>query len=182
LADFIAPKESNKVDYLGLFTCTAGIGTDELVSKYEADNDDYKSIMVKIISDRLAEAFAEKLHELVRKEYWGFANAENLEIDDILSEKYSGIRPASGYPSLPDHTENIKIMTLLNAEENTGISLTESCMMKPGASVSGMYFANPESKYFAVGKINRDQLEIYAKRKGVSFETSRKWLSQNLAF
>lgn len=182
LADYIAPKDAGKVDYLGLFTCTAGIGTDELVHKYEADNDDYNSIMIKIIADRLAEAFAELLHEKVRKEIWGFAKNEELAIDDILSEKYTGIRPASGYPSLPDHTENIKIMKLLNAEENAGIILTESCMMTPGASVSGMYFSHKDSKYFAVGKINRDQLENYSGRKGVSFDISRKWLSQNLAF
>ncbi|MBX3042373.1 MAG: methionine synthase [Candidatus Kapabacteria bacterium] len=182
LADYIAPLESGKIDYLGLFTCTAGIGTDELVAKYESEHDDYKSIMIKIISDRLAEAFAELLHEKVRKEIWGFASDEKLAIDDILAEKYTGIRPASGYPSLPDHTENKKIMSLLNAEENSGITLTESCMMHPGASVSGMYFSHKDSKYFAVGKITRDQLENYAERKGISYDEAKKWLSQNLAF
>ncbi|MDX9790270.1 MAG: methionine synthase, partial [Candidatus Kapabacteria bacterium] len=148
LADFIAPKESGKIDYLGIFTCTAGIGTDELVAEYEREHDDYKSIMIKIISDRLAEAFAELLHEKVRKDYWGFAVNEELAVDDLLTEKYIGIRPASGYPSLPDHTENRKIMSLLDAENITGIKLTDSCMMHPGASVSGLYFSHKESKYF----------------------------------
>jgi 5-methyltetrahydrofolate--homocysteine methyltransferase len=182
LADYIAPKDSEKVDYLGLFTCTAGIGTDKLVQEYEADNDDYKSIMIKILSDRLAEAFAELLHEKVRKVIWGYAADENIGLDEILSEKYSGIRPAAGYPSLPDHTENIKLMKLLDAYNNAGIVLTDSCMMVPAATVSGMYFYHPESKYFAVGKINHDQLNDYAVRKGIDFDVAKKWLSQNLAF
>lgn len=182
LADYIAPKDSGKTDYIGVFACTAGIGTDDMVAKFEADHDDYKSIMIKIISDRLAEAFAELLHEKVRKEIWGFAKDEALGIDDILSEKYVGIRPASGYPSLPDHTENLKFMTLLNAESDAGITLTESYMMNPGASVSGLYFSHKDSKYFAVGKIDRDQLDDYSSRKGMTYEEAKKWLGQNLGF
>lgn len=182
LSDYIAPKESGVHDYLGLFTCTAGIGTDDLVRQYEAEHDDYKAIMIKILSDRLAEAFAELLHEKVRKEIWGFADEEKLNLDDILSEKYMGIRPAMGYPSLPDHTENIKLMNVLDAQKQAGITLTDSCMMSPGASVSGLYFSHPESKYFAVGKITKDQLEKYADRKNISYDDAKKWLSQNLAF
>lgn len=179
LADYIAPKDTNKIDYLGVFTCTAGIGTNELVAKYEVENDDYKAIMVKILADRLAEAFAELLHEIVRKEVWGYAKDEEISMEDLLSEKYIGIRPASGYPSLPDHTENIKIMRLLNASENAGINLTESCMMMPGASVSGMYFYHPQSKYFAVGRLNNDQIKEYAQRKGIDFDFAKKLLAQN---
>ncbi len=181
LADYIAPKSCGKPDYLGVFACTAGIGTDELVRKYESEHDDYKSIMIKIISDRLAEAFAELLHEKTRKEIWGYNSDENKSIDELLSEKYSGIRPASGYPSLPDHTENIKIMNILNAG-SSGISLTDSCMMVPAASVSGLYFSHPESKYFAVGKITEDQVESYANRKGIDKQVAEKWLSQYLAY
>lgn len=182
LADYIAPRESGKNDYLGIFACTAGIGVDKLVAKYESENDDYKAIMVKIIADRLAEAFAELLHEELRKSIWGFATAESLTIDDLLSEKYLSIRPASGYPSMPDHTENQKIIDLLDNDKILDIELTDSFMMNPAASVSGLYFVHKDSKYFAVGKISRDQLESYAERKNLTFDDAKKWLGQNLAF
>jgi 5-methyltetrahydrofolate--homocysteine methyltransferase len=162
LADFIAPKESGKADYIGVFATTAGIGVEKLAKEYEADNDDYKAIMIKIIADRLAEALAELLHAKVRTEIWGYQKDETHSVEDLLSENYQGIRPASGYPSMPDHSENLKIMDLLEAKKNLGITLTESYMMKPGASVSGLIFASPHSQYFAVGKIGNDQLESYA--------------------
>ena len=181
LADYIAPKETGIEDYLGLFVCTGGIGTDELVSKYEKDFDDYNAIMVKILADRLAEAFAELLHEELRKDYWGYAKDETLDIEDLHSERYVSIRPASGYPSMPDHTENEKILGLLDAK-SASVNLTESFMMQPAASVSGLYFPHKDAKYFAVGKITRDQLENYANRKGITFDEAKKWLGQNLAF
>jgi 5-methyltetrahydrofolate--homocysteine methyltransferase len=182
LADFIAQKDSGKQDYLGMFAVTAGIGIEPLIEAYEKDHDDYNSIMIKAIADRLAEAFAEKMHELVRKEYWGFAKEEQLTDEEIIREKYNSIRPAPGYPACPDHTEKRKLFDLLNAEENTGITLTESYAMYPTAAVSGFYFANPDSKYFAVGKIDKDQVEEYAKRKNVSVEYVEKWLSPYLAY
>lgn len=182
LSDFIWDKNSGKNDFLGMFVCSAGHGVHELVEEFEKDNDDYNSIMVKVLADRLAEAFAELLHEKVRKEYWGYASEEQLNAEDMLNERYSGIRPAAGYPSLPDHTETQKIFDLLNASESTGVQLTESFMMNPGASVCGLYFASPESKYFAVGKIGKDQIESYAKRKGISVEIAEKWLSANLGY
>jgi 5-methyltetrahydrofolate--homocysteine methyltransferase len=182
LADFVAQKDSGKQDYLGMFAVTVGIGIEPLIEAYEKDHDDYNSIMIKAIADRLAEAFAEKLHELVRKEYWGFAKDEQLTDEEIIREKYDSIRPAPGYPACPDHTEKRKLFDLLNAEENTGITLTESYAMYPTAAVSGFYFANPDSKYFAVGKIDKDQVEEYAKRKNVSVEYVEKWLSPYLAY
>lgn len=182
LADYILPKNSESNDYLGLFALTAGIGVDKLVAEFEKDNDDYSSIMVKVLADRLAEAFAELLHEKVRKEYWAYAADENLNSEDLISEKYSGIRPAMGYPSMPDHTENAKLFRILNAEENINVSLTETFMMNPAASVSGMYFANPEAKYFAVGLITKEQIESYAERKGISAEDAEKWLGANLGY
>lgn len=182
LADYIAPLDSGKTDYIGVFTNTAGLGVEPLIERYESDHDDYKSIMIKVIADRLAEAFAELLHEKVRKEIWGYQSDETKEIDDLLSENYVGIRPASGYPSMPDHTENRKIMLLLDAYNNTGIELTDSCMMQPGASVSGLYFAHPDSKYFAVGRVGKDQAEVYAQRKGITPEEAEKWLSSNIVF
>jgi 5-methyltetrahydrofolate--homocysteine methyltransferase len=182
LADFVAPKESGKQDYVGLFAVTTGIGIETLIEAYEKDHDDYNSIMIKAIADRLAEAFAEKMHELVRKEYWGFAKDEQLTDEEIIREKYNSIRPAPGYPACPDHTEKRKLFDVLNAEANTGITLTESYAMYPTAAVSGFYFANPDSKYFAVGKIDKDQIEEYAKRKKVSVEYVEKWLSPYLAY
>ncbi|MBE0653130.1 MAG: B12-binding domain-containing protein, partial [Bacteroidales bacterium] len=159
LADFIAPKESGRIDYLGTFAATAGIGIEEKIKAFEADHDDYSSIMLKALADRLAEAFTELLHKRVRKEFWGYAPDENISMEDLIFEKYQGIRPAHGYPACPDHSEKETLFQLLKAEDHTGISLTESFSMYPAASVSGLMFAHPESKYFFVGKIGRDQAE-----------------------
>jgi len=182
LADFIAPKESGVEDYVGLFAVTAGIGIEKLIEKFEKDHDDYNSIMVKALADRLAEAFAEHLHELVRKEYWGYASDENFSSDELVKEKYVGIRPAPGYPAQPDHTEKPIIFSLLDAEKNTGIKLTESMAMYPAASVSGLYFSHPESKYFTVGKIGKDQVLDYHRRKGMSVDEVEKWLGSILNY
>lgn len=181
LSDFIAPKDSGKQDYIGAFAVTTGFGTDELAQKYEAEHDDYNAIMVKALADRLAEAFAEYLHKKVRTEIWGYSNDENLENEDLISEKYVGIRPAPGYPACPDHLEKTTIWDLLKVKENIGLELTESLAMFPTASVSGYYFANPKAKYFGVGKITEDQLKDYAERKNVDLELAKKWLSPNLA-
>lgn len=181
LSDFIAPKNSGKQDYIGAFAVTTGFGTDELAQQYEAEHDDYNAIMVKAIADRLAEAFAEFLHKKVRTEIWGYSKDENLENDDLISEKYVGIRPAPGYPACPDHLEKTTIWDLLKVKENIGLELTESLAMFPTASVSGYYFANPKAKYFGVGKITEDQLKDYAERKNIDLEFARKWLSPNLA-
>ncbi|MBX7205244.1 MAG: methionine synthase [Bacteroidia bacterium] len=182
LADFIAPAESGKQDYLGGFAVTAGIGIEPLIEKYEKDHDDYHSIMIKAIADRLAEALAEKMHELVRREYWGYAKNENLSNEEMIKEKYQGIRPAPGYPACPDHTEKRKLFDLLQAEKNAGITLTENFAMYPAAAVSGFYFSQAQSKYFAVGKIQKDQVEDYAKRKNESIDYVEKWLSPNLGY
>lgn len=182
LADFVAPKESGKKDYLGAFAVTAGIGIEKLVEKFEKDHDDYNSIMTKALADRLAEAFAEHLHELVRKKYWGYSPEEEFANEDLIKENYCGIRPAPGYPAQPDHTEKPIIFSLLDAEKNTGIILTEAFAMYPAASVSGLYFAHPESKYFTVGKIGKDQVIDYHKRKGMSLEEVERWLSPILNY
>ncbi|MCG9879349.1 MAG: B12-binding domain-containing protein, partial [Bacteroidia bacterium] len=182
LADFVAPKESGNKDYIGFFAVTAGIGIEPLIEKYEADHDDYNSIMIKAIADRLAEALAEKMHELVRTKYWGFVENEQLTNDEIIHEKYQSIRPAPGYPACPDHTEKRKLFDLLQAEEATSITLTENYAMYPTAAVSGFYFAHPDSKYFAVGKIDKDQVVDYANRKGESVEYIEKWLAPYLAY
>lgn len=181
LADFIAPKEIGKQDYIGCFCVTTGFGVDEKASEFEKQLDDYNSILVKALSDRLAEAFAEYLHLKVRKEIWGYASDEILSNDELIKEKYKGIRPAPGYPACPDHLEKPTIWKLLNVEQEIGVKLTESMAMWPAASVSGYYFANPESKYFGLGKIKKDQLEDYAKRRNISVELAEKWLSPNLA-
>ncbi len=182
LADFVAPKETGTTDYMGGFAVTAGIGIEKLVEQYEKNHDDYNSIMIKAIADRLAEAFAEKMHELVRKEYWGYAKDEHLTTEDLIKEEYRGIRPAPGYPACPDHTEKRLLFDLLQAEKNAGIELTENFAMYPAASVSGFYFGHPESKYFGVGKINKDQVEEYAKRKGQDVAFIEKWLAPNLGY
>jgi len=182
LADFIAPKTTAKEDYLGAFALTAGLGVDELVKKYEADHDDYSSIMVKALADRLAEAFAEKLHEIVRKDYWGYAAGETLSGEDLISESYQGIRPAPGYPACPDHTEKKTLWEILDVEQNIGMTLTENYAMNPAASVSGWYFSHPNARYFGVGKINRDQLDDYASRKGFTSKEAERWLSSNLSY
>ncbi|MFA6027107.1 MAG: vitamin B12 dependent-methionine synthase activation domain-containing protein, partial [Ignavibacteriaceae bacterium] len=176
LADFIAPKEIGVKDYFGAFAVTTGIGIEKLIEKFEKDHDDYNSIMVKALADRLAEAFAEHLHEKVRKEFWGYDADENLSSEELVKEKYRGIRPAPGYPAQPDHTEKKIIFDLLQAEKNTGIQLTESLAMYPTAAVSGLYFAHPHAKYFNVGKISKDQVLDYHKRKGMSIEEVEKWL------
>ena len=181
LSDFIAPKSSGKQDYVGAFAVTTGFGTEELAQKYYDDGDDYNAIIVKALADRLAEAFAEFLHYKVRTEIWGYAENENLENEDLIAEKYLGIRPAPGYPACPDHLEKTTIWELLKVKENIGLELTESLAMFPTAAVSGYYFGNPKAKYFGVGKIKEDQLKDFAERKGVDLEFARKWLSPNLA-
>ena len=168
LSDFIAPKDSGKQDWLGGFAVTAGIGIDEHVQRFEADHDDYSSIMLKALADRLAEAFAERMHERVRKEYWGYDADETLSNDEMISEKYRGIRPAPGYPACPDHTEKALLWELLEPEKNAGMTLTESYAMLPAAAVSGWYFAHPEARYFGTGKLARDQMDDYANRKGMT--------------
>jgi len=180
LADFIAPTNSNKQDYIGGFVVTTGIGADDLASNYKKDNNDYYSILVKALADRLAEAFAEHMHECVRKEYWGYSTSESFSNDELISENYLGIRPAPGYPACPDHSEKETLFTLLNAEHAIGVALTESFAMTPAATVSGLYFSHPESRYFSVGKITLEQVEDLAKRKGVAVETIARLLSPNL--
>ncbi len=182
LADYIAPADSGVKDYIGTFAVTSGIGLDELVKRFEHEHDDYMSILSKAVADRLAEAFAEKMHELVRKEYWGYAKNENLTGEQIVKEEYQGIRPAHGYPACPDHTEKQILFELLDAENKAGIHLTESFAMYPASSVSGLYFSNPESRYFNVGKISKDQVIEYAKRKNMGVEEIERWLAPNLAY
>ncbi len=182
LADFIALKETGLKDYLGLFAVTTGIGIERIVADFEKQHDDYNSIMVKALADRLAEAFAELMHEQVRKDYWGYAKEEHLSNEELIKERYQGIRPAPGYPACPDHTEKKILFDLLNAEKSTGIRLTENFAMYPASSVSGFYFSHPQSQYFGIGKINRDQVEDYAKRKGMAVAEVEKWLSPNLSY
>ncbi|WP_126457037.1 methionine synthase [Sulfuriflexus mobilis] len=182
LSDFVAPKDSGKADYIGGFAVTTGIGIDEKVAEFEADHDDYHSIMLKALADRLAEAFAERIHERVRKEFWGYASDEALTNEELVKEQYKGIRPASGYPASPDHTEKLLLWDLLDVDNNAGITLTESMAMLPTAAVSGIYYAHPDSSYFAVSKLNRDQVEDYAKRKGMSLAEAERWLSPNLGY
>ena len=179
LADFIAPGEAK--DHVAGFAVTSGIGLRALVEKYKADNDDYNAIMTEALADRLAEAFAEFLHKRVRNE-WGYGKDESHSHEDLIAESYRGIRPAAGYPACPDHTEKRTLWSLLDVQKNTGIELTESCAMNPGSSVSGLYFSHPESKYFAVGKIGKDQVEDYAARKGMTAEEVERWLGSNLAY
>lgn len=181
LSDFIAPKDSGKKDYIGCFCVTTGFGVDEKAAEFEKQLDDYNSILVKALGDRFAEAFAEYLHLKVRKEIWGYASDENLSNQDLISEEYNGIRPAPGYPACPDHLEKPTIWKLLNVEHEIGVTLTESMAMWPASSVSGYYFANPQSKYFGLGKIKEDQVIDYAKRRGISTEMATKWLSPNIA-
>ncbi|MNU12188.1 Methionine synthase [compost metagenome] len=181
LSDFIAPKSTGKTDYMGAFCVTTGFGTDELSDQYEKDNDDYNAIMVKAIADRFAEAYAEFLHKKVRTEYWGYANQENLSNEDLIAEKYKGIRPAPGYPACPDHLEKHAIWDLLKVKENIGVYLTESLAMFPTAAVSGYYFGSPHAKYFGLGKITEEQVKEYSERKGISLREAKKWLSPSLA-
>jgi 5-methyltetrahydrofolate--homocysteine methyltransferase len=182
LADFIAPKDSGVADYIGAFAVTGGIGIEAKVKEFEAKNDDYSAIMVKAIADRFAEAFAEHLHHRVRTEFWGYAGGEKLSNDDLIAEKYAGIRPAPGYPACPDHTEKADLFKLLAADRNAGMELTESFAMLPTASVSGFYISHPQSRYFAVGKVERDQVADYAHRKGMDLGLAERWLAPILNY
>ena len=182
LSDFVAPKETGIADHVGAFSVTAGLGIEERLLAFKADHDDYSAILLESLADRLAEAFAERLHEKVRRELWGYAPDEHLEMDELIREKYRGIRPAPGYPACPEHTEKETLMALLGGEERTGITLTESMAMWPGASVSGWYFAHPDSQYFVVGRLGRDQVESYAERKGWDLRTAERWLGPNLGY
>ena len=182
LADFVAPKESGVPDWVGGFCVTAGQGIEEAAAEFERQHDDYNAIMVKALGDRLAEAFAEWLHEKVRKDYWGYAAGEDLSNADLIAERYRGIRPAPGYPACPEHTEKRRLFALLDAERHTGVRLTESCAMTPASAVSGWYFSHPEARYFGVGRIGRDQVEDYAARKGWTVEEAERWLAPNLGY
>ena len=178
----VAPKDSGALDYIGAFAVTAGVGIDERVAAYEAKHDDYNAIMLKSLADRLAEAFAELLHQRVRREFWGYAADEALGVNELIDEKYRGIRPAPGYPACPEHTEKGLLFDLLGAPQAAGITLTESFAMLPTAAVSGFYFSHPQSQYFAVAKIDRDQVEDYARRKGMSLPEAERWLAPNLSY
>jgi 5-methyltetrahydrofolate--homocysteine methyltransferase len=180
LSDFIAPKETGIKDYIGGFVVTTGIGLEKHVERFEKDHDDYNSIMVKALADRLAEALAEYMHREVRLKHWGYAVNENLSNDELIKESYRGIRPAPGYPACPDHLEKIGLFNLLNATELTGVTLTETFAMLPASSVSGWYFGHPEAKYFGLGKINNDQLEDVANRKKIKMSELKKWYSSFL--
>ncbi|MHB8759618.1 MAG: vitamin B12 dependent-methionine synthase activation domain-containing protein, partial [Thiobacillus sp.] len=182
LADFVAPKASGLKDYLGAFVVTAGIGEDEQAKAFEAAHDDYSAILFKSLCDRLAEAFAEHLHLRVRREFWGYAAEEGLANDDLIAEKYRGIRPAPGYPACPEHSEKASLFALLDATTAIGVELTENFAMWPGAAVSGFYLSHPDSQYFAVAKIERDQVEDYARRKGWDLQTAERWLAPNLGY
>ena len=182
LADFIAPKESGKSDWIGAFAVTAGIGIDAHVARFEQDHDDYSAILLKSLADRLAEAFAERLHQRVRRDYWGYARAEALHGDELIAEKYRGIRPAPGYPACPDHTEKATLFHLLDAPDNAGITVTESFAMLPTAAVSGWYFSHPDSQYFVVGRVSREQVADYARRKGWPLAEAERWLAPNLDY
>jgi 5-methyltetrahydrofolate--homocysteine methyltransferase len=181
LADFIAPKETGSRDHIGAFAVTSGIGLKDLCDSYRARHDDYNAIMAEALADRLAEAFAECLHKRVREE-WGYGGSENLSTEELIHEKYRGIRPAAGYPACPDHTEKGTLWRLLDVATNTGIQITESFAMWPGSSVSGLYFAHPESRYFSLGKIERDQVADYSERKGMDVHEVERWLGQNLNY
>jgi 5-methyltetrahydrofolate--homocysteine methyltransferase len=181
ISDFIAPRESGVKDYIGAFAVTAGIGGDAVAERFKRANDDYSAIMVKALADRLAEAFAERLHQRARKEFWGYAPHEAFSNAELIAEKYRGIRPAPGYPAQPDHTEKGTLFRLLQPER-IGVKLTESFAMWPGAAVCGLYFSHPQSAYFGVGKIERDQVEDYAKRKGWSVAEAERWLAPILNY
>ncbi|MCU0936611.1 MAG: methionine synthase, partial [Gammaproteobacteria bacterium] len=182
LADFVAPKETGLADWIGAFAVTTGHGIDERVARFEAAHDDYRAILLKALADRLAEAFAERMHQVVRRELWGYAADERLDNDALIREEYRGIRPAPGYPACPDHTEKDLLWTLLDAEERAGIWLTESKAMVPTASVSGFYFSHPQARYFGLGKVDRDQVADYARRKGMTVAEVERWLAPNLAY
>jgi 5-methyltetrahydrofolate--homocysteine methyltransferase len=182
LADYVAPRETGLPDYIGAFAVTAGLGCAEKCAEFRQAHDDYSAILLESLADRLAEAFAERLHERVRKEWWGYAADEQLENEQLIAENYRGIRPAPGYPACPEHTEKQTLWQLLDVERQAGIQLTESMAMWPGAAVSGWYFAHPESQYFVVGRINKDQVADYARRKNWDLRTAEKWLAPNLGY
>jgi 5-methyltetrahydrofolate--homocysteine methyltransferase len=182
LSDFIAPRESGVRDYIGGFAVTAGLGLETAIERHVKATDDYNRILLKALGDRLAEAFAEHMHARVRTELWGYAKGEKLSNDELIAEKYRGIRPAPGYPAQPDHTEKGTLFRLLDAERQTGIRLTESFAMWPASAVSGLYFSHPESHYFGVGKVERDQVEDYARRKGWPVEEAERWLAPVLNY
>ena len=182
MSDFIAQKDSGRLDYIGGFAVTAGIGIEKLVAEYERNHDDYRSIMMKALADRLAEAFAERMHELVRKEYWGYAPNENCTHEDFIQGNYRGIRPAPGYPACPDHTEKPLLFKLIEAQKNTQITLTENFAMLPAASVCGFYFAHPDTRYFWLGQIARDQMEDYARRKNMPVDVLERWLAPHIGY
>jgi 5-methyltetrahydrofolate--homocysteine methyltransferase len=182
LADFVAPKESGKPDYVGGFAVTTGIGEDAIAARFKDDKDDYSAILLSALADRLAEAFAERLHQRVRKEFWGYAADESFSNSELIGEAYRGIRPAPGYPAQPDHTEKGTLFRLLDAEAKAGVKLTESYAMWPGSSVSGLYIGHPDARYFGVGKIERDQVEDYARRKGWTLAEAERWLGPILNY
>jgi 5-methyltetrahydrofolate--homocysteine methyltransferase len=182
LADFVAPKDSGKPDYVGAFVVTTGIGEEEIATRFKADKDDYNAILLSALADRLAEAFAERLHQRVRREFWAYAPDENLSNDELIAEAYRGIRPAPGYPAQPDHTEKGTLFRVLDAEAAACVKLTESYAMWPGSSVSGLYLSHPESRYFGVGKIERDQVADYALRKGWTLTEAERWLGPVLNY
>jgi 5-methyltetrahydrofolate--homocysteine methyltransferase len=182
LSDFIAPKDSSKTDWIGGFAVTAGIGIEQHVARFEAAHDDYSAILLKALADRLAEAFAERMHERVRREFWGYAPDEALDNDTLIAEGYRGIRPAPGYPACPDHTEKATLFRLLDVPTKAGITLTEGFSMYPAAAVSGWYFAHPDSQYFVVGRITREQVDDYARRKGWTREEAERWLAPILDY
>ena len=182
LSDFVSPISSKIKDFIGGFLVTAGDGIEKLSKEYEDKKDDYNAIMVKALGDRIAEALAEMMHAEVRKKYWGYAKEENLSNEELIKENYTGIRPAPGYPACPDHTEKSTLFELLEVSKNLKVELTESFAMSPASSVSGLYFSHPESSYFGVGKINKDQVLDYANRKGVAVEDIEKWLGPNLSY
>jgi 5-methyltetrahydrofolate--homocysteine methyltransferase len=182
LADFIAPQESGREDWIGGFVVTAGLGIEPHIARFEADHDDYNAILLKALADRLAEALAERMHAHVRRELWGYATDEALDNEALIAEKYRGIRPAPGYPACPEHSEKATLFRLLDAERNAGVKLTESFAMYPAAAVSGYYFSHPRSQYFVVGRVSKEQVEDYAKRKGASLQQAERWLASNLDY
>ncbi len=182
LADFIAPKSSGKQDWIGAFAVTAGIGIDAHVARFEAAHDDYNSILLKALADRLAEALAERLHQRVRTEFWGYVQDEALDNEALIAERYRGIRPAPGYPACPEHSEKRTLFDLLDAERNADMSLTESFAMLPTAAVCGYYFSHPKSQYFVVGRLGKEQVADYAKRKGITLALAERWLASNLDY
>jgi 5-methyltetrahydrofolate--homocysteine methyltransferase len=182
LADFVAPKDTGLHDYVGAFAVTAGLGSEVKIKQFKDALDDYSAILLESLADRLAEAFAERLHERIRTEFWGYAPDEALDQESLIKERYVGIRPAPGYPACPEHTEKQAIWSLLDVKANVGIELTESMAMWPGAAVSGLYFSHPQSQYFVLGRVGRDQVEDYAKRKGWTVREAERWLSANLGY